>query len=73
MLAARDYKRIDLLEYIDENFINLQKDQERKIRQEEEDEKMARELQRQYEQENKKVLLETDRLTKSQSPLNLKE
>ena len=72
IFAARGYKRLDLHEYIDENFINLQKDQEKKIRQVEEDEKMARELQRKYEEENKRVILETDRLTKSQSPLNSK-
>ena len=33
---------------------------------------MARELQRKYEEENKRVILETERLTKSQSPLNSK-
>jgi hypothetical protein len=73
MFAARDYKKLDLHNYIDENFINLQKQQERKIRQEEEDEKMARKLQLQYEEANKKELLKTDRLTKNHSPLNSKK
>jgi hypothetical protein len=72
MFDARDYKKLDLHDYIDENFINLQKQQERKIRQEEEDEKMARELQLQYEEANKRELLKTDRLTKNNSPLNSK-
>ena len=55
-LSVRDYKNLDLNNFIDNKFISHQSEQLQKLKQEKEDAKMAKDLQRIYEEEDRKSI-----------------
>merc|ERR1712223_1667000 len=76
-LSTLDYKKLDLNDFIDKKFITQQKDQLRILNQEKEDEKMAKELQRMFQEEDRKKSITTsEKILTRNSPLcakNLKQ
>ena len=72
-LATLDYKKLDLNDFIDKQFITQQKDQLRILNQEKEDEKMAKELQRMFQEEDrKKSMITSEKTLTRNSPLRAK-
>ena len=72
-LSTLDYKKLDLNDFIDKQFITQQKDQLRILNQEKEDEKMAKELQRMFQEEDrKKSMITSEKILTRNSPLRAK-
>jgi len=67
-----DYKNLDLNDFIDNQFINRQSEQLRKLNQEKEDERLAKELQRKLQEEDRKPLAMNNHVQTRNSPLHSK-
>ena len=75
-LSVYDYKRLDLNNFIDNQFLSQQNDQLKKLNQQKEDERMAKELQRMFEEEDRKKSIAAKQIQTRNSPMrpkNLKQ
>ena len=71
-LSVLDYKRLDLNDFIDDQFLSSQSDQLKKLNQQKEDEKMAKELQRMFEEEDRKKSISASQIQTRNSPMRSK-
>ena len=71
-LSVLDYKRLDLNDFIDNQFLSQQNDQLKKLNQEKEDEKMAKEMQRMFEEEDRKKSIASNQIQTRNSPMRSK-
>ena len=71
-LSMNDYKNLDLNDFIDNQFINHQSEQLRKLNQEKEDERLAKELQRKFQEEDRMPLAMNNHVQTRNSPLHSK-